>query len=414
MGIFDVFRRRAWSRDEFAARVIQRARSLVQATSANYDADSFQIQFELPGGRPFTMMLHNAFTDTGKVARGERDRVIDKYVLALTETQSDTPGDLATHLMPVIRDAGMFSWASLSARLTSDAGPAKLPWSTPFSGDLSITLVQDLEHATRTVNPTALSDAGLDEESAFTRALANLRDRTQDGGMERHGGVWVSTWHDVYDASRILLTDMIHRLPVHGVPVAMIPSRDHLLVTGSLDDDGIALIASLAADILENDTRPMSPQLFILREGTWTPFEAPLPPDIKRRLTLARYKRLDGMYGDQKTLLEKIHDKEQVDVFVATYRAAQNTETGRITGSAQWTRDVRTLLPECDLLWLLCRQRNELLEIEWADALPHVPELRQPHGDLVPPRYLLTQFPDDATYALLREKATYVKAVSPG
>jgi hypothetical protein len=255
--------------------------------------------------------------------------------------------------------------------------------------------------------------AGLDTDAAFALAISNLRDRTTDAGMKRHGGVWASTWSDVYDASRLLLTDMIHRLAVHGEPVAAIPSRNNLFVTGSLDDEGMALIAALAADILENDTRPLSSDLLVLRDGTWQPFRPNLPADIAQRLALSRYRALDSNYAEQKKLLEKIHEKEGTDLFVSTYRAVQQTDTGEITSSAQWTRDVVTLLPRCDSVWLFCHQRNELLDIAWADAMRHMPELAMPYDHLSPPRFLLSRFPDDATYEALKLKATQVREIQP-
>lgn len=202
---------------------------------------------------------------------------------------------------------------------------------------------------------------------------------------------------------------MIHRLPVHGEPVAVIPCRDKLLVTGSLDAEGIALIATLAADILEEHTRPLSGQLLVLRSGVWTPFQGNVPAETARRLNLARYKRLIGAYDDQKTLLEKIHEKEGVDVFVASYQVVEDTGTGRITASAQWSRDVPTLLPRCDQLWLFCDSRQEVLDIEWDDALSYIPGLATPIDDLEPPRFLLTDFPDDTTYAELKQRAVRVR-----
>ncbi|QDE39441.1 hypothetical protein FIV34_09615 [Luteibacter pinisoli] len=413
MGLLDIFRRKL-SADDFAALVIKRAQALAQPKSARYDAGEFQIHFELADGRPMMMNLHNAYRDTLAAPRAKRNGVIDKYLAGLTGGFDDErPEDVRANLMPVIRDTAMFSWVTLNSRLSGVGKPDGMPCLRPFSDDLSVALVVDSEHATKTVNPGTLLAAGLDTDAAFALAISNLRDRTTDAGMKRHGGVWASTWSDVYDASRLLLTDMIHRLAVHGEPVAAIPSRNNLFVTGSLDDEGIALIAALAADILENDTRPLSSELLVLRDGTWRPFRPNLPADIAQRLALSRYRALDSNYAEQKKLLEKIHEKEGTDLFVATYRAVQQTDTGEITSSAQWTRDVVTLLPHCDSVWLFCHQRNELLDIAWEDAMRHMPELATPYDHLSPPRYLVTRFPDDATYEALKLKATRVREIQP-
>jgi uncharacterized protein YtpQ (UPF0354 family) len=411
LGILDLFRKNL-SKDDFAALVMQRARHAAQPVSARYDAEAFQINFELADGRMLIMQLGNAFRDTLAVPRTQRHDIIDKYLASLTDDRRvEDVEEALGRLMPVIRDTAMFGWGALSARLSGNTRAENLPCLRPFAETLSLALVLDSETATSTVSRKSLSDWGVDADDAFARALSNLRDRTSDAGMERHGGMWISTWNDVYDASRALLTDMIHRLPVHGEPVAVIPARNNLFVTGSLDDEGIARMAALAADVLETDTRPLSGQLFILRDGTWAPFDGNVPADTARRLSLTRYQRLIGIYGDQKALLEKIHEKERVDVFVASYEAAQDTDTGQITGSAQWTRGVSTLLPHCDELWLFCDLRNEVLDIAWDDAVRYIPGLAKPVDDLQPPRFLLKDFPDDLTYDALKQRATRVRQI---
>jgi hypothetical protein len=409
MGILDRFRR-TLSQDDFVALVLQRAEAVAPHASARYDAEAFQIHFALADGRPMVMNLHNAFQDALKSPKMERKDVVDAYLANLVvDHRAESVEDSLARLMPVIRDTAMFAHVTLSARLSGNRTPETSPSLRYFSEDLSVALVLDSENATTTVNSKSLASWGLDDEAAFALALSNLRDLTSDAGMERHGGIWISTWHDVYDASRALLTDMIHRLPVHGEPVAVIPSRNHLFVTGSLDDEGIASIASLAADVLEGETRPLSGQLIVLRNGAWTPFKGNVPPETARRLNLARYKRLVGTYADQKELLEKVYEKELIALFVATYDAVEITDTKQFVGSAQWTRDVETLLPRCDVLWLYCDRRNELLHIEWGEAVAHIPELATPVEDLEPPRYLLTDFPDDATYEALKRQALRVR-----
>jgi uncharacterized protein YtpQ (UPF0354 family) len=409
LGILDRFRR-TLSQDDFAALVMRRAKVVAPHPSTRYDAGAFQIHFDSADGGPIVMNLHNAFHDALRAPRKQRIDIVDTYLANLTADHSEKSAeDSLAMLMPVVRDAAMFASVTLSARLSDDASAATSLILRHFADDLSVALVLDSEHATTTVNSKSLASWGLDDEAAFARALSNLRDRTSDAGMERHGGIWISTWHDVYDASRALLTDMIHRLSVHGEPVAVIPSRNHLFVTGSLDDEGIANIASLAADVLEGETRPLSGQLIVLRNGAWTPFKGNVPPDTARRLNLARYKRLVGTYADQKELLEKVYEKELIAHFVATYDAFEMTDTKQFVGSAQWTRDVETLLPRCDVLWLYCDRRNEVLHIEWDEAAAYIPELATPVEDLQPPRYLLTDFPDDAAYEALKRRAIRVR-----
>lgn len=411
MGLLDIFRRKP-SPDAFADRVMKRAHGLSPQLSARYDDKAFQIHFDSPEGKPWTMNLHNAYRDALAVPHAKRGVVIEHYLLSVTESLADTRAeDVPASLMPVIRDTAMFYGMRLSASVAGDVSTDMGPVLRAFTADLSVVLVLDSERSTHTVDEALLTKAGLDSEASFRLAVDNLRDKTDPSGMGRQGGVWISTWNDIYDASRLLLTDMIHRLDVHGEPVAIVPSRNHLLVTGSLDTEGLERIATLAADVLEKDTRPLDDQLLVLRDGNWLPFAAPLSTETARRLSLARYRRLDDAYGEQKRLLEAIHEKEHTDRFVASYRAVEETQTGRIFSTAQWTRGVETLLPRGDDLLLFCDIRRELLRIRWEDAVPSIPQLAVPCPDLCPPRFLLTDFPDDATYEVLRQKAIEVRPV---
>jgi uncharacterized protein YtpQ (UPF0354 family) len=414
MGLLDLFKRKL-TKDDFAALVTRRAQEKGQPKSATYDPEAFCIAFKLADGRHMTVNLQNAYRDTLAAAPGKRNEVIDQYLSALIESRTDeSREETLASLMPTIRDTAMSAWALLQSRLAGFDAAKNGICMREFVGHLSVGLVVDSEHALRSANTSTLELCGLDLDGAFAQAIANLRDRTDDAGMQRHGNVWASTWNDVFDASRLLLTDMIHRLPVRGEPVIAIPTRNQLFVTGTLDDDGIAAMASVAADIIENDTRPLSEQLFVLRDGAWQAYTGTLPAETAARLALARYKRLDGVHADQKMLLDKIHEKEGLDLSVASYRAVQDTTTGEVSSSGQWTRGVATLLPRADYLRLFCNQRNEIIDVPWAEAAALLPALTTAEPLLSPPRYKVAAFPDDATYAALKARAAVVREIQPG
>ena len=68
--------------------------------------------------------------------------------------------------------------------------------------------------------------------------------------------LYASASGDNYDASRLILTDLIQQMDVYGDHVAMVPNRDTLLVTGSNDETGLQIMADLAEKALE-DPRPL-------------------------------------------------------------------------------------------------------------------------------------------------------------
>lgn len=59
-------------------------------------------------------------------------------------------------------------------------------------------------------------------------------------------GFWQSPWRDKHDASRPFLTNLVRSLRVKGEHVAMVPNRGTLCFTGSEDERGLALMATLS------------------------------------------------------------------------------------------------------------------------------------------------------------------------
>src|SRR5436853_346163 len=48
-------------------------------------------------------------------------------------------------------------------------------------------------------------------------------------------GVYISATGDNYDASRLMMLDLVRKMPVRGDYIAMVPNRDTLVITGSDD-----------------------------------------------------------------------------------------------------------------------------------------------------------------------------------
>lgn len=406
MGILDLFRREL-TQDRFADIVLKRmARSADRFRQAAYDASLFCIRFRDARGTQNTFNLHNVYADYKKAQRG-RSEILDKYLLAFGGAPDELDRDtILKNLMPVIRDRAMFEQAALIGRLSNGVdAPAVITPTTPFLGHLVIALVIDSEHATASLSQKKLEELGLDFDAALGVAMNNLRDRTEQNFRTNGKGVFISAWHDVYDASRLLLTDMLYRLPINGDPVVAIPSRNDLLVTGSRDEHGIAELASLTVHVLENDTRPLAEQLFQYRDGAWHLFEGRVPE--QQRLGKAGYIRRMRAYEDQKQHLTKIYEKEKFDVFVASYRVYDNPQLGGLISSAQWTRDVVTLLPVADYLWFYCPIEKEITSVTW-DKAKEIITLPAAEPSLHPERFLVRGFPSAEQLHALKQSAVSI------
>lgn len=404
MGVLDFFRRDI-TPDRFVAIVLRRMSKIKEFQELTYDKDLFCVKFKHVKNQSNTFNLHNVYKDYQKAEPKRRAKVLDEYILAFASPSDLSDRDSALkNMMPVIRDKATYEIALLMARLSGVVKASNVTPTRPFFGHLGIALVVDSEHSTTTVTQGKLDEWGLDFDAAFKIAMDNLRDKTEATFRTNGKGVFISAWSDVYDASRLLLTDMLYRLSIKGEPVVAIPSRNHLLVTGSRDEQGIKEIVDLAAEILANDTRPLAAQLFHFHDGKWSLFDG--ASSAEEKLSKARYQLIMGVYEDQKKLLTQIYEKENIDVFVASYRVYNNSQLGGLIGTTQWTRGVVTLLPRSDHLWFFCNLKREIISAPWEAAAAIVGLVAEPA--VYPERFLVKEFPSDEQLAKLRECAISV------
>jgi hypothetical protein len=116
-------------------------------------------------------------------------------------------------------------------------------------------------------------------------------------------------------------------------------------------------------------------------------------------------------YNDQQSALQK-HLGD--DVFVGTYSLIKRGEGfDSLRSWSSWTKDVRTLLPQTDLV-VLGRPRtdgkHDLLMVSWA-ALVQSCGGRMKQTDERPVRYMVEEFPSDAEWKVLaRECEAFVSS----
>jgi uncharacterized protein YtpQ (UPF0354 family) len=82
-------------------------------------------------------------------------------------------------------------------------------------------------------------------------------------------GTYIAQFGDHYDAARILLPDLAWQLTLTGNPVAIIPTRDCLVITGEDDETGQALMLALAQQAVEGTTRHLTGEMFRLEDSQW-------------------------------------------------------------------------------------------------------------------------------------------------
>ena len=390
----------------FAEKVTAELRRRGLTEAIEYDDTEFRLTLE--SGQSF--LLANAFADWQQAPRLRRGAVLRRYVDGYEEMAlaalPDSVDRARANLLPRVRDLQYY--AVTEYRLATAGDTSGWLSYQALNDQLAVEIVYDRPNSVTSVHPERLQAWGLSFDEALRTALANLRERTT-ATFTRHGdGLFVSPWRDAYDTSRLLLPELVARLEVRGDPVALLPHRDHLIVTGSDDAGGLRRAAELAEPLLA-DQRRETGYAFSLRDGAWLHF---MPPDDHpARTAFANLVRITQTldYNDQQqALIERLEKEGKADdVFVATAMLTEDEATGELWSVCSWAKGVPTLLPQADRIAFprgAGAGAPRIDTVPWKDAIPHVADLMKAQG-LRPERWFVDSFPDAETMARLESLA---------
>lgn len=144
-----------------------------------------------------------------------------------------------------------------------------------FGKDCAVLLAVDYPDSLSTLFNGIPDDWGITLDEALSIAIRNLRDETEDRFEEVAPGLHVGRWNDGYDISRVLLPDVLQRIPLQGQPVFMMPTRDVLLVVGDKDEHGIRHMIEVCFQVIETGCA-VSSQLYTYQDENVVTF---LPQD---------------------------------------------------------------------------------------------------------------------------------------
>jgi len=377
------------SRNDFANLVI-RELAKIGVTNLRYDEGDFTIKV---GGKDNTIFLLNSYASYCRTDRQGRQAILAHLAKAFT-TKAEIPEDFASarsNLMPQVRDPSYSSLIELQFRAKALDAFRDCP-TMPIAEGLLASLSYDTERSILQVNLNAFNRWGVSVEEAFQAAKDNLRDRTDPNGMkEISAGIYEGQWHDSYESSRMLLTDLVYRLHVEGEPIAFIPNRNEFCVTGSRNVVGLKALLKTAEDA-HFGAHPLSPNLYLLCDGLWQLY---VPDDqALRDLWLAIKRRRDALdYKTQKESLELIYQKDKVDLFLPDF-VTINFKDGSKQSACVWANGVDSLLPKADLIAFMSEPKaGASLHVAWERAMPIVGKLMEEEPGLLPPRYRVRTFP---------------------
>lgn len=354
--------------------------------------DDFALEVTTEEGKTLRMYLRNAFHDWRQAPPEQRPAILARYTSSLVnpvaEGREETWDDVRENLRPVVR-ACTFG-AELGDKL------AVLPaW--PY---LVRAIGVDYPDRMRYVGPDDLAKWGKTAEEVYDASLeafaafGNVASEQYDP-LEKiflvHG--------DSYGSSRLLLPGWLRAAGqlVDGRPIAAIPERDMLFIAGDAKPDVVRRLAATAKSEYQAASRSISPALYTLDEADRVvPYVPQDDGPIAHEVVLGHRLLAAAEYDAQKQRLVAAHERDGVDVFVATCSLARKQGSAPFT-YATWGEGIPTLLPEVDLV-VVCGG-DPTGKAGWSFAVPWQTVMEQAGAclhrkdDPAPPRWMTKGWP---------------------
>lgn len=374
------------TRDQFARAMIAEFRRAGDVREYQYDKAEFRLT-TADGG---IVNLTNMFQEFAQLPRRDRKAHLRELAQGLVSSIDELPEsfeEARPNLRPKVWTRGTFAALELKQRL-QDGKPVDTP-RYQLGSHFVTTVVYDMPTSMRTLSTEDFDKWGVSYYEAMEIACENLAE-TSIAFSQIGDGFHSAVSGDNYDSSRILLTDKVMSWSVAGDHVAMIPQRDALYVTGSEDDVGLKIMLSLTEATLRDEARPLCPIPLRFVDGEWEDWMVPRAHELFPQFRELESSFLGDLYAEQKALLEAIHEKEGIDIFVASFSGIR-TETGRVITYCVWTDGIESLLPKTDLIMV----GSESAAYEWDRVVDVAGHLLEPMEDLYPVRYRVSQVPTD-------------------
>ncbi len=382
--------------EDLAARVIALAER-AGVPGWRYDREQQLLKHEASG----TLNLTNIFLEYAQAPRGARAALASKYAAMAAAIGTEVPGlwTLASkNVYAVLRSA--VDYALLRLQASADQPSYSAPhW--PWCGDLEIRLVYDFGPHVSHVTDTQIETWGQPAEAVRERALRNLSVLARPRWQSLGGGVHQLVSDVAYEESFLLVDAAFEPLPFKDHLACVISNRGVLLATDRRDEQALANLLTIAQRFMMERPWPLSATVLAREDGQWrelTPTGvARKPADNLRRLSL------HSAYQAQKAVLEKAQDGDEAAPYVAEYNLMQRQEDPRdLRAFCTWGKGVDTLIPRTDLVALVRGEGpQDMIMVPW-DDLRRTCDAYLASTDLVPERFRVTRFPDDAAWATLR------------
>jgi hypothetical protein len=379
----------------FAQQMIQAFREAGDNNDLRFDAAENCIVRSDPDV-PWTVNLANmyqAYLQTPRSERAEYVRSTARSILIPTKGLPDEFELARADLRPRLWLRAVFEQLRLKSMTESPSVAPKLPPWEGIGEHLVATLAYDWPQSVQVINDDDVAKWGVSFYEAMEVARENLQESTV-AYAKIGDGLYSFVSGDSYDASRITLVHRAEGLEVKGSLVAMVPNRDLLLITGSEDEAGLAIMAAMAEKGLEQPYS-LSAVPLIWEDDDWKDWMPPHDHPLHRTFKQMKIKWLCPLYHEQKELLVAVHKNLGIDIFVASYSAIKKQDGDRLTFCA-WSKGADSLLPVAQRIAFIKGEGIPPVFADWQRVMETFGDLMEP-TDEYPRRYRVREFPDEST-----------------
>ena len=382
-------------RNKFGEHALSTLGDSDSTTKAKYDSRRFCLY--IPNGIPLNLhSFYRRYCESVGTAREEvfqhLSRAWDQFQLKLPETLEIAK----SNLVPTI-DAGTVSHVSQTGSESTSFVTSLTPFGA-VGGQLAAGVGYAREDVVIKVKQDVLDQWEISFSEAMQIATQNLRDSTQS--WKKKGEVFIMSQGDDFDASRILCTDLIRQLRVKGETIAMAPTKNLLLVTGSKSKSGLKTLLSLSKQAWKKQN-VVSGIAFCLKESGWKPWLPPASHSLRSSFRFLQCQSLQSATDVQFEELTLGMAKLGFPHFVASLMYGDLPMSTELSTFCAWTDEVSALLPKTDYVAFsqsVGERSNKILgACKWQDVRNAVGYLMVPQK-IIPERYLVTRFPSAAEF----------------
>jgi uncharacterized protein YtpQ (UPF0354 family) len=257
-------------RKAFDETCLQKIRQQFPSATAIYDPANHSIHVSLGGGEStvYTGNLWRIIENPGE-AQYEKEQAFGRWLEAVTASFSDKRCLTAESIIPQIKDEVYF-------QQTGPDGLVVPCVREHLVGDLWIAYGIDSPSSITSLQPAELDELGIPHGQLRDLAISNLRRILP--AVERHGDgstYYMLTAGGDYTASLLLFDEVWEeQIPsVEGDIVAVVPSRDVLLFTGSENSNGLTEMLKAADRLTLTGSYLVSGTMLRRSNSRWYPFD---------------------------------------------------------------------------------------------------------------------------------------------